>query len=154
MGSEQLASLPTARERVWATFCHLAALTPLLGIPLGLIVGPLAVWLIKKDESPFVNRHGKAALNFQISIAFLVLLVAVVGFLYVCVLAPLGPHGRHLSVQQLFSQPPPLWAVLLPAGRIVVLLLVPFDLICVIVGAVWANKGREYRYPLAIPFIR
>jgi uncharacterized Tic20 family protein len=142
------------RERVWATFCHLAALTPLLGIPLGLILGPLVVWLIKKDESPFVNRHGKAALNFQISIIFYVLVLAVIGLLFVCALAPLGPDERRLSVEQFLSPPPSLWAVLRPPARIVVLLLVPFDLICVIVGAVFANKGREYRYPLAIPFIR
>ncbi len=29
-------------------------------------VGPLVIWLIKKDESPFVNDQAKEALNFQI----------------------------------------------------------------------------------------
>ena len=32
-------------------------------------LGPLIIWLIKKDESPFVNDQGKEALNFQITIA-------------------------------------------------------------------------------------
>jgi uncharacterized protein len=53
--------------RMWATFAHLAALA---GYPLpavGWILGPLVVWLIKKDEFPFVNEHGKEAMNFQIS---------------------------------------------------------------------------------------
>lgn len=31
-------------------------------------IGPLIVWLIKKDESPFVDRHGKTALNFQFTL--------------------------------------------------------------------------------------
>jgi uncharacterized Tic20 family protein len=36
-------------------------------IPFGNIVGPLVVWLMKKDELPFVDEHAKEALNFQIS---------------------------------------------------------------------------------------
>ena len=154
MHSDQPDSQPQSRERVWATFCHLAALTPLLGIPLGLILGPLVVWLIKKNESPFVNRHGKAALNFQISIVLYVLALAVIGLLFACALALLGPDGQRLSVERFLSQPPPLWVVFRPPVRLVVVLLALFDLVCVIVGAVRANKGREYRYPLAIPFIR
>ena len=31
-------------------------------------IGPLVIWLVKKDESAFVDRHGKEALNFQISV--------------------------------------------------------------------------------------
>ncbi|PTM58475.1 DUF4870 domain-containing protein [Desmospora activa] len=31
-------------------------------------IGPLIIWLIKKDEHPFVDDQGKEALNFQISL--------------------------------------------------------------------------------------
>ena len=31
-------------------------------------VGPLVIWMIKKEESPFVDDQGKEALNFQITI--------------------------------------------------------------------------------------
>jgi len=40
-------------------------LAHLLGIILGFI-GPLIIWLTKKDQSPFVDDQGKEALNFQI----------------------------------------------------------------------------------------
>ena len=40
-------------------------LSHLLGIFLGLI-GPLIIWLIKKDQSQFVDDQGKESLNFQI----------------------------------------------------------------------------------------
>ena len=50
-------------------FCHLAALAMFLGIPFANIIGPLIVWQIKKDEHPFIDEQGKAALNFQISVA-------------------------------------------------------------------------------------
>jgi uncharacterized Tic20 family protein len=42
--------------------CHLLAL------PIGFL-GPLLIWLLKKDQSPFVDDQGKEALNFQITIA-------------------------------------------------------------------------------------
>jgi uncharacterized protein len=70
-------------ERTWAMLCHLSALAGFL-VPFGSIIGPLIVWLIKKDEMPIVNEHGRKALNFQITmaIAYLVcfmLMFAVVG---------------------------------------------------------------------------
>ncbi len=66
-----------SQSRMWATFCHLSALSVYIGIPLGNIAGPLIIWLIKKDEYPFVNIHGKEALNFQISITIYVAIAIV-----------------------------------------------------------------------------
>ena len=72
--------------RMWATFCHLAALVGYITGGLGLVVGPLIIWLIKKEDFPFVNEHGKEAVNFQISmtiyaaVSFLLCLVFI-GFL-------------------------------------------------------------------------
>jgi len=55
--------------RMWAMFCHLAGLAAFVPIlpAFGCIIGPLVIWLIKKEEFPFVDSHGKEALNFQIS---------------------------------------------------------------------------------------
>ncbi|MDM7912254.1 MAG: DUF4870 domain-containing protein, partial [Methanotrichaceae archaeon] len=47
--------------------CHLSALIGLLGLPFLNIVGPLVVWLWKKDHYAFVEDQGKESLNFQIS---------------------------------------------------------------------------------------
>ena len=46
---------------------NLAMLAHLLGIVSG-FVGALIIWLIKKDQSAFVDEQGKEALNFQITI--------------------------------------------------------------------------------------
>ena len=74
---------PTSKDdKTWAMLCHLSALAGLV-IPFGSIIGPLIVWLIKKDEMPLVDIHGKKALNFQITMAiayitcFLLMFVAV-----------------------------------------------------------------------------
>ena len=59
----------------WAMLCHLVAL---LAMPFGLghIVAPLVVWLIKRDEHPFIDDQGKESLNFQISITIFAALLA------------------------------------------------------------------------------
>lgn len=64
----------SADEKLWGMLCHLLALTPLIGIVPGMILGPLIVWLVKKNEMPFVDDQGKESLNFQITalIAFAV----------------------------------------------------------------------------------
>jgi uncharacterized Tic20 family protein len=54
-------------SRTWGMVCHLAGLAGCTGIPLGSIIGPLVIWLIKKEEFPYVDEQGKKALNFQIS---------------------------------------------------------------------------------------
>lgn len=69
----------TPDDRQWAMFCHLSALLGLLVAGLTFI-GPLVCWLIKKDQSPFVDYHGKEALNFQINILFYTLIAAAITF--------------------------------------------------------------------------
>lgn len=40
------------------------------------IIGPLIIWLMKKDQSPYLDQQGRELLNFQISF-FIYALVAV-----------------------------------------------------------------------------
>lgn len=80
---------PASDERTMAMLCHL------LGIFTGFL-GPLIIWLIKKDSSPFVDDQGKEALNFQITViigyvAAFVLSFVLIGFL-------IGPAVFVLSV--------------------------------------------------------
>jgi len=57
------------QDRTWAMFCHLASLSACIGIPFGNIIGPLVIWLIKREEFAIVDEHGKESLNFQISLS-------------------------------------------------------------------------------------
>ena len=86
-----MAGAPSAEERQWAMFAHLSALVGVI-IPLGSIIGPLVIWLIKKDTRPFVNDQGKEALNFNITVAIAaivgwILCFILIGFLVLAVLA-------------------------------------------------------------------
>lgn len=59
--------VPDKDERTWGMLCHLVVFTGYI-IPLAWIIGPLVVWMIKRDEMPFVDDQGKESLNFQITI--------------------------------------------------------------------------------------
>jgi uncharacterized protein len=75
--STAAAAIPTQDERTWGMLAHLTAFAGFI-VPLGFIIGPLVVWLIKRDQSAFVADQGKEALNFNISV---LLAIAVCGAL-------------------------------------------------------------------------
>ncbi len=54
-------------EKTFAMLSHLLALSGFAFTPLGFLAGPLAIWLLKKDRSKFVDAHGKESVNFQIT---------------------------------------------------------------------------------------
>ncbi|MCG8392900.1 MAG: DUF4870 domain-containing protein [Pseudomonadales bacterium] len=66
--TENSSTSPKPEERSLGLACHLLALVGLI-LPFGNILGPLVMWLVKKDESAFVDDQGKEALNFNITIA-------------------------------------------------------------------------------------
>ena len=60
-----------------AVAAHLSTFAGLV-VPFGSVIGPLAVWLTRRDRDPFIDQAGREALNFGITIAIYgaVLLVA------------------------------------------------------------------------------
>jgi uncharacterized Tic20 family protein len=69
---------PTADERQWALLAHLSGLiASFLG---GMsFLGPLIIWLIKKDQSAFVADQAKEALNFQIAVTIALVVSFAIG---------------------------------------------------------------------------
>ena len=43
----------------WGMLCHLAALLGFVPPFIGVVLGPLAVWLVKGKEHPFIDENGK-----------------------------------------------------------------------------------------------
>lgn len=78
---EEAAQLkPTKDSRNMAMLCHLLAIFTSF-------VGPLVIWLIKKDEDTFVAEQGKESLNFQITV--MIAMVVAVLLIPLCVGIPL-----------------------------------------------------------------
>jgi uncharacterized Tic20 family protein len=105
-----------------AMLCHLLSFIGLIGVPFGNILGPLVIWLMKKDQDAFVDEVGKEVLNFQISASIYALICGVLVFVAI----------------GLFLLP------------ILIILVVVFT----IIGAMKANQGILYRYPLTIRFLK
>jgi uncharacterized Tic20 family protein len=80
-----MAAMNEKDARLWAMLCHLGGLGVYIVPTIGHLLAPLIIWLIKKDESPFIDDQGKEALNFQISITIyalvaLLLTLIIIGF--------------------------------------------------------------------------
>ena len=60
-------SSTSSEVRTWSVLCHASALLGLFFHFFGHLLGPLIVWLIKRDLSPEIDANGKESLNFQIS---------------------------------------------------------------------------------------
>ena len=76
-------------EKQWGMFAHLAGLATFV-IPFGHIVGPLIIYLIKKDEYDFVNDQGKEVLNFQITWTIIFIISAILILVGIGVLMLIG----------------------------------------------------------------
>lgn len=118
---ESSAGSPEAEKelRLWATLLHLSLLAGLI-IPLGGLVVPVVIYLVKKDDVPGLEPHWHVVLNWLLS----ALIYAVI-----CVILMLVLIGFVL-----------IWALGLLA------------LIFPIVGAIKANDGEVWAYPLSIRF--
>lgn len=137
-----------AQDRNWAMAAHLSALVAVAGLPLGHILGPLVVYLVKGHESEFVGEHARASLNYQITIsllAIIAILVAVAFTLGFAVNSTSESTGTTYAIS---------FAVLWIALAIAVLVVLLASIIFIIMGTIAASEGRPYTYPFAIRFLR
>jgi uncharacterized Tic20 family protein len=70
-------------NRTWEILCHITALAGFIGLPLANIIAPLVIWLLKKQESPSVDAHGKESVNFQISMTIYTILAGLSCFVLI-----------------------------------------------------------------------
>jgi len=111
----------------------LAALAVYLGIPFGNILGPLIIWLVKKDEIPLVDENGKEALNFQISLLIYgaAAVIMIVVFSVTIILIPL--------------------AILL---GMLIFLFALVNLVLIVIAALKVSNGESFQYPLTIRLLK
>lgn len=119
---------PESQARTWNMLCHLSALAGFIGVPFGNVLGPLIVWQIKKNEIPSVDSHGKAALNFQLTVMIAALVSVVAGFILsvICIGFVLFFVAMAIGL----------------AG-----------LIFAIIAGIKANNGEDYKYPFSFTFV-
>jgi uncharacterized protein len=124
---------PSLEERQWAMFAHLSALlggllTSGWAGNIGFFIGPLIIWLLKREEMPFVNDQGKEALNFAITVSIVCFALLLLTILSLGI-------GALVTI--------PLLVVIGVAA-----------LVLMIIAAVKANAGVAYRYPFSLRLVK
>ncbi len=95
----------------------------------GNILGPLILWLIKRGDSPYLDRVGKEVVNFQISFSIYISVSIAVGTVLLIFL--IGILFYFLAAAIWVA-----WVVLM------------------IIGAVKTSNGEEYKYPFTIRLLQ
>ncbi|MEN8662575.1 MAG: DUF4870 domain-containing protein [Lentimonas sp.] len=71
------------RDNTMGMLCHLLSMVQFIGVPAGNILGPLVLWLMKKEEDSFVDECGKESLNFKISMTIYMIISAILVLLVI-----------------------------------------------------------------------
>jgi uncharacterized Tic20 family protein len=114
--------LSDAEARQTAALAHYLGIGVLLGLGW---LGPLIIWLTKKDSHPFVNDQAREALNFNISMTiYLIVSSFLAGILFILIIP-----------------------VFLPFAVVIA------NVIYAVIAGQRASAGEAYRYPLTIRMI-
>ena len=121
----------TQNDKNYSSITHLSGFAGWF-IPFGNIIAPLVLWLVKKNESSYIDAHGKSAVNFQLSLILY-------GFLLTILLIPIAIFTLGLGI------------IAIILGIIPALILY---VILIISASIKASNGEYYDYPFTIQFIK
>lgn len=127
MTSEQQVS---GDQQTWRVLAHASAFIQFIGIPS--VVGPLIVWLMRRED-PVVEPHARAALNFQLSLIIYFVVGVVVAFIAAITIVGL---------------------VLTALIAIALLLLVVLELVFAFLATLAASRGELFSYPMSLDLIK
>ncbi len=140
------------RTNTNAFLIHISAFAGLI-FPFGQIITPLIAWQTLKERSPFLDAHGKEAINFNISYTLYVFILSVfVGglvmgnvFRNLNDLKNFDTINFNLNFQNIFG--------FLSVGTIVGIVYL-IGIALVIIASLKAKEGESYTYPFSIKFIK
>jgi len=133
--------MPPARsksERGTLAVLHISTLAYFILPFCGHIIGPLVIWLLKRDTFDQVNRHGKNILNAQISYSIYTILIII------------GIIAYAFQNNVFYSTPLPVkLLVTISIAVMVFVVILPLFM----AWRAWSGKAF-LKYPLSIPFFR
>ena len=149
---------PSENHKNVAALIHLSTFSKYF-FPFGNFLAPLLIWTVNKDK-PFINEHGRQAINFQLSIFLYVVVIAILCVPFFAVFASdfvalvdvVDHHVHEVTVQNVKNLSG--YATMFFVIIIILFGVFVFELYAVINATVHANRGQLYTYPLSIPFIK
>lgn len=121
----------TQNDKNYSSITHLSGFAGWF-IPFGNIIVPLVLWLVKKNESTYIDAHGKSAINFQLSLILY-------GFLLAILIIPIAIFTLGLGIIAIILG-------IIPAFI--------FYVVLIITASISASNGEHYDYPFTIEFIK
>lgn len=145
-------------QRNTSVFIHLSTFLKYF-FPFANFIAPLLIWTFNK-EKPFVDAHGKQAINFQLSVLVYTLLIGLICLPFIIIFATdfisligtLDNNTGHFSVNNIQNLSG--YILLFGLALILFLGLFVFEIYAVINASIHASRGQLYQYPLSIPFIK
>jgi uncharacterized protein len=149
---------PSENHKNIAALIHLSTFSKYF-FPFGNFIAPLLLWTVNKDK-PFVNNHGREAINFQLSILLYALVIGIISLPFIAFFAPdfvslveeIDHHAHEITFQNIRNLSG--YVILFFVIALLLFGLFVFELYAVINATVHANRGKLYSYPLSIPFIK
>ena len=155
----------TKHERNLSAAIHGATFGRFL-FPMGQFLFPLVLWLSNRQQSEYLDYHGKQVLNFQLSMFLYSLVLGLGSIPFLLGAFPdlldgnFSPwpslftgHGVHLNFDlDSATFPFSLWP--LGIGGLLAVGIHLINLTYSILGTLKANAGERFRYPLTLKFIR
>lgn len=133
----------------WASVMHLSGLAFIFGVPFLNIIAPTILWLLKKEQHPYLARQGREIINFQITLTLIQFLCLGLGvmaiWLFPNFVASILALTKTLRI--VFSS-----SMHLPFNMFTAL---PFfwGSVMVLRGTIAAYHGIGFKYPYAQPFV-
>jgi len=121
-GTKLVDPAATQEQKTYALIMHLSLLASHF-VPFALVLAPLIMWQIKKDESAYLDDQGREIVNFQLSLLLYGVLLTVLA-LITCGFAAIGFIPLYILA-----------------------------VVGMIMGAIAAGKGEYFRYPATMRLI-
>jgi uncharacterized Tic20 family protein len=148
----------TTHQKNIAAIIHLSTLSKYV-FPFGNFIFPLIIWTINKDKTDFIDKHGKQAINFQLSILLYTVIIASLTiplFLFGVLNSIHFPEfwhfydfDFHISRREGLNV-----AIVTVIAALLTIAVIVFELIFVIIATGKANQGEPYKYPITINFLK
>jgi len=156
--STETISVITENDKNVSAFIHISTFIKYF-FPLGNFIAPIILWTLNKEKS-FIDSHGRGAINFQLSILIYTLLIGLLCIPFFVIFATdfvslvetLERHGNDFKLSDLQHMTG--YVILFAAAVFLLFGLFIIELYAVINAAMHAAKGKLYKYPICIPFLR
>lgn len=150
--------METNNSKNTATLIHLSALSQYF-IPFGNFIFPIFIWSTTKDRSEYINTQGKQSINFHLSLFLysLIMVLIAVPIFFITIFSQVEyanlNHNDFLIENFNTSE----ISGLLITGLVIVCLFIflkVLEFFLIIYAAVKTSNGDDFKYPLAINFLK